>query len=203
LPKRSSFSKITEEFKLNSFFTATEVTVLDKAETMEELDDTDSCALFPSNVDGVDSAELFDTNPRHFTILSGISPTLFRAWLPLSKLPSKTKAFSAQNSASLGEKHTPKTKKSRMFDASSFNDEAIQTSGILIRPCPVGVSLSGAGVSLPYAALGVGAGEMALWGTLEEYFDTVSFTGIDFFDSSSEKGGSDRNDLIFMMLILL
>jgi hypothetical protein len=90
-----------------------------------------------------------------------------------------------------------------MFDASSFNDEAIQTSGILIRPCPVGVSLSGAGVSLPYAALGVGTGEMALWGTLEEYFDTVSFTGIDFFDSSSEKGGSGRNDLIFALLILL
>jgi hypothetical protein len=87
-----------------------------------------------------------------------------------------------------------------MFDASSFNDEAKQTSGILIRPCPVGVSLSGAGVSLP---LGVGTGEMALWGTLEEYFDTVSFTWIDFFESSSEKGGSGRNDLILALLILL
>jgi hypothetical protein len=118
LPKRSSFSKITEELKLTSFFTTEETVVAsshvalwpqDKAETMEELDDTDSCALFPSNVDGVDSAELFDKNPRHFPILSGISSTLFRAWLPLSKLPSKTKAFSAQSSASLGEKHTPKT----------------------------------------------------------------------------------------------
>ena len=173
---------------------------------MDELEDMNSGDLCSSELGGkwevsilvVDSAELFDENPRHLSILSGISSTRLLARQPLSKLPSKTNAFTAQSSASFGEKHIPNVLRSSVLDACFFNVGAMQTGGALIRPCPVGVNLSGAGMSLPHTVLCVGTGETMVWGTPEPYTDTISFTGTDFLDSLMV--GS--NDLIFPLFIL-
>ena len=70
--------------------------------------------------------------------------------------------------------------------------------GSLIRPCPVGVSLSGAGMSFPLPkAFRVDMGEMVL-------ISTFSITLPDFFDSSSDDTGIviGRYDLTFVSLIL-
>ena len=105
-------------------------------------------------------------------------------------------AFSAQSAASFGKNHTPNILRSSVLDACFFNVGAIQTGGALIRPCPVGVNLSGAGTSLPDTALFAGTGETLVRGTPEAYMDTISFTGP---DDSLVVG---RNDLILASLNL-
>ena len=177
----------------------------DEVETMEELDDTHFVtSLLDGGIVAIttsDSSEVVQENPRHLSILSGSSSSsLLAGSRPVvSKLmPPKIIAFSAQSSASSSEKHTPKVVKSKSFDATFFIAGAMQTGGSLIRPCPVGVSLSGAGTSFPLPkALRVGMGEMVL-------IDTFSITLPDFFDSSSDDIGIviGRYDLTFVSLIL-
>lgn len=181
----------------------------DEVETMDELDDTNS-SMIPSVIDcgavaipAMDSKDFSEKNPRHLSILSG-SSTSSPAQSLLSRRPHMTNAFSAQSSASLGEKHTPKVLKSEMLDAEFFNDGATQTGGALIRPFPVGVSLSGAGISFPHTtAFRMGIGEMVLVGALETFIDVLSFIGPNFFDSSSDIGMViGINDLTFASRML-
>jgi hypothetical protein len=184
----------------------------DEVETMEELDDTH---FVPSLLDGgiivaisvVDSSEVMQDNPRHLSILSGSSSSsLLAGSRPgVSRLmPPKSNAFSAQSSASFSEKHTPRLVKSKSFDATFFIAGAMQTGGSLIRPCPVGVSLSGAGMSFPHPnTLRVGKGEMVFLIELDASIGTFSITEPDFLDSSSDDIGIVicRYDFTFVSLI--